>query len=200
MPRPARPMDPSRRALMFDVAARAFVRHGYEAASLNAVLGEAGVAKSSFYHHVGDKQALYDQVLADRLAVLTAHVPLPDLPTVSADAFWSAVDAGLAALAAAATADPRTLEAGRLLHLDDAPQVPARTRFLRALSDWFDDALARGRASGCIDTELPVDLQRDLVITVAIRIDRWTLERDPQHTSDVPARILRRLLAPRETP
>lgn len=198
MARPARPMDPERRTALIDSAATAFVDHGYEAASLNGILAEAGVAKSSLYHHVGGKEDLFGLVLADRLAVLWSLVSLPDVDSLKAQSFWPTIEAGLADLGRAAMTDPRSVEAGRLVHLRDAPAVPAMVAFRHDLTTWFDTALARGRDLGVIDTQTPPDLQRSLVVAVAVEVDRWVLAQD---TDDPgvharPAAILHRLLAP----
>lgn len=65
MARPARPMPARSRAALIHAAADAFAAQGYQRASLNAILRAAGVSKSSAYHHVGDKQALFELVASE---------------------------------------------------------------------------------------------------------------------------------------
>lgn len=199
MARPARPMPEETRRGLLDEAARALLERGYERTSLNAVLDAAGVAKSSFYHRFADKQALVAALLEDRVAALAAHVPLPDPAALDADGFWPAVDALLGSLDAAARADPRTLEAGRLLHLADLPAVPARDRLRTELGAWGAGMLARGREIGRVETDTPPDLQRALAVALATELDRWSLQADApeeQLGHQAAGRLLRRLLAP----
>ena len=53
---------PTRERLLA-TARELFGRDGYEATSVEAVLGEAGVARGSLYHHFENKPALFDAVL-----------------------------------------------------------------------------------------------------------------------------------------
>lgn len=196
MARPARPMDPVRRSALLDVAGEEFARRGYERTSLNALLNAAGVAKSSAYHHIGDKHALFALLVGERLALLESFVQLPDPADLTAEDFWPAIDELLDALSRAAAADDRTLEAGRLIYLADAPETPAGARLRENLAQWSEAMLLRGREVGCVDTSMPLELQRSLMVAVAVAVDRWALG---QSASDASHRVsslaLRRLLA-----
>lgn len=155
MARPARPLAEDTRQRLFRETSSALLAHGYRGASLNAVLHAAGVSKSSFYHRFADKQALVSALVEDRIAALAAHVELPDPTPLDRATYWPAVDTLLADLGAAAAADPRTLEAGRLLHLEDLPAIPAVDRMTVQLGEWADGMLARGRTIGCVDSSTP---------------------------------------------
>lgn len=210
MARPARPLAEDTRRRLLRETCVALLAHGYRGASLNAVLHAAEVSKSSFYHRFADKQALVSALLEDRLAVLADHVTLPDPTRLDGETYWPAVDTLLADLGAAAAADPRTLEAGRLLHLEDLPAIPAVDRMTMQLAQWADGMLASGRALGCVDSATPPDLQRSLAVSVATELDRWALgyadqgsrsaggDDAPEAVEDahaLTARLLRRLLA-----
>ena len=51
------------RELLVRVATRLFAEHGYEGASIEAVLAEANVSRGSLYHHFASKEALFEAVL-----------------------------------------------------------------------------------------------------------------------------------------
>lgn len=56
-------------------AARAeFGANGYDATSIEAILGAAGVARGALYHHFATKEALFDAVLDQVVAELAAGV------------------------------------------------------------------------------------------------------------------------------
>jgi AcrR family transcriptional regulator len=44
---------------LFDAALAEFAARGYEQASINAILGRAGMSKGQFYYHFGSKEELY---------------------------------------------------------------------------------------------------------------------------------------------
>jgi AcrR family transcriptional regulator len=56
-----------RRGELLDCAQRLFLMRGYDNASLNDVIAEAGVSKGAFYHYFASKEALLE-ALAERLA------------------------------------------------------------------------------------------------------------------------------------
>jgi AcrR family transcriptional regulator len=56
-----------RRGELLDCAQALFLSRGYDNASLNDVIAEAGVSKGAFYHYFSSKEALLES-LADRLA------------------------------------------------------------------------------------------------------------------------------------
>ncbi|GIH74894.1 TetR/AcrR family transcriptional regulator [Planobispora longispora] len=45
------------------IATRLFAEHGYEGASIEAVLQESGLSKGALYHHYAGKDALFEAVL-----------------------------------------------------------------------------------------------------------------------------------------
>lgn len=49
---------------LFSAAIDEFSSHGYENASINAILAEAGMSKGQFYYHFGGKEDLYFALIA----------------------------------------------------------------------------------------------------------------------------------------
>ena len=66
---------PERHRLLFETAAREFAAHGFENASLNAIIRACGLSKSSFYHFFASKEALFDRVVVT-IAVNPRKAPL----------------------------------------------------------------------------------------------------------------------------
>lgn len=56
------------RERLLDAAWRIFTRHGYQAATVSAVIDSVGVSKGSYYHYFSSKEDLFDAVV-ERLAL-----------------------------------------------------------------------------------------------------------------------------------
>ena len=90
----ARKAEPAaRRDAILDAALTVFAERGFEAARLDDVAAQAGVAKGTLYLYFKDKEALFEEVvrsaaspIVERLSVLAAA---PDMPmTVMLDALF----------------------------------------------------------------------------------------------------------------
>ncbi len=88
MPRPRyENVDPAKKEKLLAAAAKEFGAHGYELASINTILDEAGFSKGSFYYYFDDKADLAATVF---LAIGAPLLRLsdPGSPT-TADEFWA---------------------------------------------------------------------------------------------------------------
>jgi AcrR family transcriptional regulator len=173
--RTARPLDDERAAGLFLVAAQAFLAFGFEGASLNRIIADAGWSKSSFYHYFHDKQELYDHLLAKLRSHYASQTALMDPQTLTRETFWEQFDRTLRGLGAAPVADPLTLALARLLH--DQRQVDPGLRALRAdLFHGLARVLRRGQELGAVRTDLPADLVGELAAAWLFALDRWAAE------------------------
>src|SRR5215475_5511991 len=82
------PADKRERLLM--IAAREFGLHGYEAASMNRILDEAGIGKSSAYYYFEDKADLFCSVVEHSVERLGLAASVADVQTLTAETFWAA--------------------------------------------------------------------------------------------------------------
>ncbi len=55
------------RRLIIDAAIAQFLQKGFNAASLNEIIGSTGLSKGAFYHHFDSREALLKAVLLERL-------------------------------------------------------------------------------------------------------------------------------------
>lgn len=78
------------RAGILAIARTHFARDGFDAASYNKIIAEAGISKTSAYHYFDGKADLHDAVLAD-VAARVASVVGDWSPTSDPGAFWSAL-------------------------------------------------------------------------------------------------------------
>ena len=84
-------MPSEKRERLMTIAAQEFAAHGFEAASLNRILEEAQIGKSSAYYYFEDKADLFGTVVnycLDRLQLAPANETLTSL---TAETFWLAI-------------------------------------------------------------------------------------------------------------
>lgn len=88
MPRPRYDnIDPAKKTRLLTAAMREFGARGYELASINRILEEAGLSKGSFYYYFDDKADLAATVF---IAAAEPEALLSELRApASAEAFWA---------------------------------------------------------------------------------------------------------------
>jgi AcrR family transcriptional regulator len=205
MPRPRfNKLPAEKRERILEAAAKEFVAHGYEAASLNRILDEAGISKGAAYYYFDDKADLY--------ATATLHYSrellddsLYDPSRFTAQNYWDEIAAlyrhqftsyaerpwvfGLAKAGGSSSAEG--LAGGPLADLWEQAQ------FLLV------QLLGHGRELGLIRDDLPEELLLSLVIAVDDAHDRWLFAHwselsstDLEGAAIRIADTLRRLLSP----
>jgi AcrR family transcriptional regulator len=172
-------MPAEKRERLLTVAAREFGLHGYEAASMNRILDEAGIGKSSAYYYFEDKADLFSAVVeysVDRLGLAT---PVADIEALTAENFWAAF--------AAAHDQP-------LLHVREHPWLFATARAVERLTPQSREReplatlasrlmggmsaiIQRGQQLGLIRMDLPVDLLAAWFRAIDGASDDWLLAR-----------------------
>jgi len=187
-------------------ASRRFIAaHGFEQASLNAIIRACGMSKSSFYHYFGSKEALFDRVVEEASAALARDLDAPDPETLAGPDFWDRIEAFVAEALAASAKQDWYADLGRIFYLPDlsAERSAALRRVLARVADWLGRVLACGRACGAVRGDLPDSLQAELVFAMLQAMDRWSLrhmhEFDRTAIAELTRRqfgALRRLLEP----
>ncbi|QDC01624.1 TetR/AcrR family transcriptional regulator [Mesorhizobium sp. 8] len=170
-------MAPQRYRRLLATAAGEFAAHGFEQASLNAIIRACGMSKSSFYHYFGSKEALFDRVVEEASAALARDLNAPDPETLAGADFWARVEAFLVQALAASARQDWYADLGRLFYLPDlsAERSAALQRVLAGVADWLGRVLAVGRACGAVRDDLPASLQAELVFALLQAMDRWSL-------------------------
>lgn len=198
-------MSPERRGMLVRTAATEFASAGYEHASLNRIIKACGLSKSSFYHVVASKQALFDLVVADLGAALSETLRVPEPGEFAGDRFWPEVDALFDRLLVASNENESSCALGRMFYLSGTPGegTGAVDATLASVESWVHDVLVVGRESEAVRTDLPVSLQSGLVFAVLRVLDEWSLRHRDEFESDAGADLvaaqlqtIRRMLEP----
>lgn len=197
-------MAPDRRRQLLHLAAREFVGAGYERASLNRIIRACGMSKSSFYHYVDGKQALFDLVVVEATTAMADVLTVPDPAELAADGvdFWTSVAELSEGLVVSGLGEPWFRDFGRLFHLPDVPSGGPLHRATAGIHTWLRRVLEVGRTRSAIRCDLPIALQGSLVIAVLTTMDDWSLAQDDLSAARqrelvrLQVDALRRLLAP----
>ncbi|SDS42395.1 TetR/AcrR family transcriptional regulator [Microlunatus soli] len=169
-------MPTDRRHDLVRRAAAEFAAQGYEQASLNRIIGDLRMSKSSFYYALNSKADLYDLCVADLTAEIAAASSFPT-PAQFRDSFWDTAHRMIADLAVVLQRDPAYRDLGRMLYLPDAPvRTAADPGPLAAVRGWLTEVLAVGRAAGTLRADLPIDLQAAATLALLEAFDRWGVQ------------------------
>jgi AcrR family transcriptional regulator len=157
----------------------AFARHGFDRASLNAILGEAGLGKSSFFYHFADKEDLFAAVIEDiveRIAERVGPTPLPDSP----EEIWAAAADLVRRWGEAVDAEPKTIALLRALQPLRRTAGPRLQNALSAARRSFEPLLERGIALGAVRSDLDPATLLAMIEAVDLVLDD-TFHRRPNH-------------------
>lgn len=170
-------LAPERRQAILDAAADEFAEHGFDGASYNRIIEQAGYSKGVAYYYFEGKEDLYATVLEGTVARLVGLVG-EWTPPGDAKAFWRELRRSYFALLDFVIADERS---ARLLRgLSQArlnPKLQASwQRFEAPMLGWLQRVLADGRAVGAVRTDVPEDLLLAALMGVGQATDLWLLE------------------------
>ena len=162
------------------------------------------MSKSSFYYLFSAKAELYDFVIAELFSAVAADMPTVDPEEFAGDEFWQRLADYFLTLLGVSHQREDFLLLGRMFY-SQAPD-PARsviTGTLTAVHGWVTGVLRVGRACGAVRTDLPMELQADLVFRILQVFDEWTIAHyadfapaDLQALADAQFATIRRTLAP----
>ena len=82
--RPLRPSSIAKRAAILGAAQSAFLTHGYEAVTMDAISRDSGVAKQTLYGHFGSKEALFLELVGSQTRAASERV-LSEPPPIAPD-------------------------------------------------------------------------------------------------------------------
>lgn len=193
----------ARRDAILELAAREFGAHGFEGASLNRILAEAGVSKGAAYYYFEDKADLFAAAARHALGQFLGVLPEP--AAIPADDFWP----GLARLCADALARSRShpwaVAMARAIWRasEDARAARAVEPVFRWARGLLERLVDRGVEVGAVRSDVPRDLLVDLLVQLDGAVDRWLLANmdrlPPERLEAVSTTLLdmtRRMLAP----
>jgi AcrR family transcriptional regulator len=169
-------LSSEKRATILTAAANAFAEHGYEKASQNRIIAEAGISKGAFYYYFDDKEDLYTTVLTSALERLIESVGPPQ-EVASVEEYWQQCHRIYRRSLHFWQEEPTTAALVRRLDRGDGPSIKAFAN-LRQLTDGFwRQFVVLGQRVGAVTLDLPVDLLVRILDGTTAATDVWVAER-----------------------
>jgi len=148
-------LPPEARARLLGIATHHFAKHGFERASLNEILAEAGISKGAYYYYFDDKDDLFATTLESAVETAFERFPIPDLSALAPERFWPVVESFVHDRASAL--DPTSELMQVAVQLSDAQRKSPRfAPMLAKAQDMYRMLIEPGQRLGCIRTDLSV--------------------------------------------
>ena len=169
-------LAPERRDQILDAAQAEFLRNGYEGASLNTIIGDAGISKGSLYYYFEDKLDLYLTVLSHVMNVLQSTIGGIGAGEFSDD-FWGDIEDYTRKSLRMIKENPGFVRLARgLFSLISSGTVPDAVA--EVINDWksvMTSIVLRGQDVGMVRTDLPLDLLVNILWNLGEAMDFWVL-------------------------
>jgi len=174
---PSSRLPEDRRAALFRTAAEEFAAHGFRQASLNRIIRQVGMSKSSFYHFFANKHDLFRQTLDSALVPLLAVHGQADVERLTRETLWPELMRMVGELSQKVAGTPEMVTVGRMFYrcLENPAERHLIEADLGAFTDWMLALLKRGQALGLFRDDLPETLLMDCMMALGMAIDRWML-------------------------
>lgn len=170
-------LDPERQKRIFEIATEEFGEKGYDAASLNRIIGRSGMGKSSFYYYFDDKADLFNTLLERTFADLFNQIGGIDLAGLTAETFWKSIEDLCQQAAEVMGRDIAFVRLGRMFYRqrNDPKEASSTGRLFETGRLWVGAAISRGQELGVVRTDLPVSLLIDCTMGLLEALDRWSV-------------------------
>ncbi len=169
-------LEPERRNRILSAAQNEFIRNGYEGASLNTIVGEAGISKGSLYYYFEDKTDLYLTVLSQVMSELQRNIGGIGVGEFSDD-FWGDIEEYTRKSLRMIKENPDFVRLARgLFSLISSGNIPDSVA--EVIIDWksiMTSIVMRGQEMGEVRTDLPLDLLVNILWSLGESIDFWML-------------------------
>ncbi|MFT4716910.1 MAG: AcrR family transcriptional regulator [Paracoccaceae bacterium] len=176
---PSQKLPTDRRALLFRVSSAEFAANGFNQASLNRIISEIRMSKSSFYHYFKNKTDLFQQTLDQAITpVLEQHGGF-DIQTLTAENLWPKLLHMAGELIDLINVSPDLITIMRMFYrsMDDADESVLVAEKKAELTQWLTLLLRRGQELQVFRDDLPDSLMIDILMSMGMSIDRWMLAR-----------------------
>lgn len=175
---PSNKLAPEKRQQLFTIASGEFAQKGFNQASLNRIIAQMGMSKSSFYHYFSNKSDLFRQTMLYATAPVRDIALTIEFSAKSADEIWEEIANTLMKVLPVIQASPLIITAGRMFYRsrEDMQGQALTDELLGEVSAWITQLLHLGQTLGAFRKDLPESLLIDLLLSMSMAMDKWILE------------------------
>lgn len=179
MPRPRfQKLDDERRDNIMEAAAKVFAEEGYQGASINQILQNAGLSKGVAYYYFEDKADLFATTVEFYLGQIDTSI-ISRIDDLTAENFWEMM------LELYSQPFLQNLDAPyRFRVLKVAAQIPQDDPLMERIAPlmqiafgWTMELVEKGQGFGLVRTDLPEELLFGFIMGIDTVSDNYMLER-----------------------
>jgi AcrR family transcriptional regulator len=167
-----------KRERILRAAAQAFAVSGFEQASMNQILDQAGISKGAAYYYFDNKADLYISTIQHYLAGMAETIDF-SLDDIEAGNYWERIESFYTDQFLGTYEQPWVM--GVIKSVLHAPaeilSSPLLSGYVAYFMDGIDMILQKGQALGLVRTDLPQSLLVSLFRAVDEAADDWFLAR-----------------------
>lgn len=190
MPRPRFDKLPTeKRDQLMQIAAKEFAAFGYEGASLNKILDQAGISKGAAYYYFDDKADLFLTVIRYYSTFVFDHA---QLATLTSDTFWPTIQRMYHDQFMSLKTHPwefGTMYAARSL-TREARTEERLGRYYDEIMAWVTAIIVRGQELAVIRSDMPTDLLVLLLVGFDRSLGAWLTEHEPGNAQTEADRVI----------
>jgi len=176
-------LAPEARERLLGVATKHFAERGFERASLNEILAEAGISKGSYYYYFDDKDDLFATTLESATDALLARLPIPPFERLTTQTFWPTVERFVGLWAATFDTSSELFQVA--FQMTEAQRRSPRFAPVLAKGQAvFRSIIGPGQRLGCIREDLSLDVLVRLLEANDIALDGIFLSKHARVTRE----------------
>ena len=171
-------IDPARKEKILDAALSEFSKNGYDNASLNSIIREAGISKGSLYYYFEDKTDLYVTVLKKSMAEVFQEIGnLEEIK--SAGDFWAGLENYCKRNIHLAIENPDIMRLIREVYYlsVSGSKTELIAEFYNVQKSTTADIVRRGQEMEAVRKDIPLELLVNIFFSLGEAVDLWLIER-----------------------
>lgn len=174
---PSMRLSHDKRRLLFQVSSAEFAANGFKQASLNRIISELRMSKSSFYHYFENKTDLFLRTMEHAMAPLLATHQTIDLEALTAETLWPTIMQFASEMVQIVNQSPDMVTAGRMFYrcMENPKERDMTQNIVGEFTDWVERLIKRGQALGLFRKDLPESLLIDMIMAMGKSMDLWVL-------------------------
>ena len=199
-------LDPEKQAKILDAAADEFAEKGYETASINQIIEQAGISKGSMYYYFEDKRDLYDTVITDATERLLEMSGGFDIEQMQADNFWQYLQAYTERSLKQLRENKKYIQLARDFFRTQQFDVEdtSGSETMEMSRQVTHQMIEHGQQLGVVRDDLPTEFLAQLSMSMGTVMDRWLFDRwdemdedEIQEFLDKEVDLVRRIWSPK---